>query len=457
MYVMLVFNQSVRLFCTLIIVSVSFQFSISQTVPDNGICLLRNDTIFKLNLCSDGKLNFIPWFIDSTIKDLNAVSFNYQDSFFYGFNQKNANLIRFRPFNNVEDLGRPISKEEELPNEDLIATALAGDEIFVLAASTNSIYAIDIKKRPLSFRTVVKNIAYGLPNGLSFNPLNNKLFLIDQNGTAINIDPENGKQEIIPKNGSFANFPRKKQLSYGKVWFTDKKRCFFLVGLEGQLYELDTEKRIAYFIENTGFVSTKAAFFFGGEPDFIDREILSFKIHPYPHGNEILELEWFENNPENLPVNYYAEKYVPKLNKWIEIGFIPGYASTGQANRYTILDRSPSKGENCYRLRKSYFDKIKYSKVVCTKDEQNKAIIRLSDSFADSESITLHFQHMEGSVIELSVKHYLSDTPFIKKYFNIISSDQSYTLSDRLEVGWNFIVVNSGNKTEYLKVFVKSI
>ena len=429
--------------------------SFAQNIYQNGLCLLRNDTIYNLNLRSDGKLNFIPWFSDRMLEDFTAITFNKSDSFFYAFNQNNANLVRFRPLGQIENIGRAISEDGELPNEDLISATIFENELFVLAASSNSIYAVNLQKKAPTFRTVIKNIAFGLPNGLSFNPLNNKLFLIDQNGTAIYIDPKNGKLETLAKNGGFANFPRKKQLSYGKIWFTDEKRCFFLVGLEGQLYELDTENRIAYFVDNTGFVSTKGAFFCGAEPLFIEKELLSLKIQPYPHGKESLELEWFEKKTDSSAVNYYTEKFSTRLNKWVEIGFIPGYAATAQSNRYTTLDRSPEKVENCYRLRKAYFDKIVYSKVVCTKDaENNTLIIKLSGIIFENGKVLIHFKNMQGIEVDLKINNNLGGNTLLQKHFKLSDDDQVYQISEKLTGGWNFISIFAGGKTQHLKFFI---
>jgi len=438
---------------------------LAQIEENKAFLLLKNDTIFQLNSCGDGSLNFIPVFKAPYLDSIGALSFCAADGYFYGLRFDNAQLVRFEANGRYENLGGVISTDSlPLPNEDLTSAIIHNGELFVLAYSTNSIYAIDLQKRPLTYRTVVKNIGFSIPNTLTYNPLSDRLYILNQAGAPIHIHPKTGSLELPPKNGGFANLPRKKLLSYGKLWFTASGRCFLLAGVEGSFYELDTEKRIAYYIANLGFNSPKDAVAWTGMPDvsFIQPELLGLRIQPYQHGGGFLELEWHEKNSSGGQVAYYyTERFDTKTMLWEEIAYIPGYEPTQQSNRYTTLDRAALAGRNCYRLRIQYNGGfLRYSQVVCYeyKKSDSAAELRLSLPIVDMHSTAVLLQALafEGKKLDLRLCHLVNKKCYWQKMINICSADQSIEILMPEASGWYELQAIVDGKLHRLKLFKTS-
>ena len=334
------------IFCLLLGFSLSAQQDREEYA--DGLLLLRSDSIFSLNYRSDGKLDFIPVFSATYLDSIGALAYDARDNYYYGIRFDNAHLVKFQLNGRYEDLGIPIdSSGKKLPNEDLTSAVIHDRKLYVLSYSTNSIYVIDLDSR--KFKLLTANIPFALPNSLAWHPISEKLYILDQNAFPVVISPKTG---IIEKNyytGAFANLPRKKLLSYGKLWFGNDGRCFLLAGQEGILYELDTEKRNAYYIADLNFNSPKDALPHSAikSPVFIGNEILALKIQEYTHMKDYLELEWQERNDKAEVAYYYCEKFNPETSAWEQIGSVAGYPANTQSNRYTQLDRAPRKKKNC--------------------------------------------------------------------------------------------------------------
>jgi hypothetical protein len=261
--------------------------------------------------------------------------------------------------------------------------------MFVMAYSTNSIYAVDLRSKTLRFKVIVENIGFSLPNTLSYNPLTDKLYILDQNFAPISINPRNGVLELPKKNSGFQNFPKRQLLSYGKLWFDKSGRCFLLSGIEGLLYELDTENRIAYSISKTGFNSPKDAVFIGQKmPNFLNREILNLKVQNNPLNPSNIEIEWYENNSMATVFNYYTERLNPTTKSWEVLNVVPGYAQNQQSNRYLTLDRNPF-AESCYRLKiEKNIGSFSFSEEVCLfKNESKLKALWLSKTIVEQEDL----------------------------------------------------------------------
>jgi hypothetical protein len=275
------------------------------------------------------------------------------------------------------------------------------------------------------------------------------------------ISPKTG---IIEKNyytGAFANLPRKKLLSYGKLWFGNDGRCFLLAGQEGILYELDTEKRIAYYIADLNFNSPKDALPHSAlkSPEFIGNEMLALKIQVYPHMMDYLELEWYERNDKAEVAYYYCEKFNPETSAWEQIGSVAGYQANTQSNRYTQLDRAPRKGENCYRLRIEYLGGfIAYSPQVCFDKRQTvytKAQkISLSHSIVPYNSGGTYLHLINYKQRKIRVELYQKGNNKLIKCFELLptADDQSLWL-DLERTGWYEIRVIDSMGTQSLKLF----
>jgi hypothetical protein len=449
--------SSLTIFLLFISANAFAQFAGQSGNPD-GLMLLRNDTIFQLNYRSDGFLEFIPKFKAPYLDSIGALSFWEEDSNYYGIRYDNAHIVRFQENGRYEDLGKASdSLEKDLPNDDLSSAVIHKNELFVLAYSTNSIYAINLEKRPLEFRVLTKNIGFSLPNTLAYNPRSEKLYILDQNGSPIEIDPKTGAVELPLVKGTFLNFPRKKLLSYGKLWFSIDGRCFLLAGQEGTLYELDTEKRIAFIIANIGFNSPKDAVAGTGliVPDFIQKDLLNLKVQPYPHMSDILELEWLERNDNKEIAYYYTERFNPNTQIWEEIAFIPGYASTKQANRYTTMDRMPHPVQNCYRLRiveeRGY---LRYSQVVCY-DKNKSTQLKLSLPIVDfnSNQSLLHVIGFSGKKLDIKLYHPCTNEQCWTKNVEIQSEDQSIQIPLPDMGGWFELRIFEGAEMYRLKIF----
>jgi hypothetical protein len=272
------------------------------------------------------------------------------------------------------------------------------------------------------------------------------------------ISPKTG---IIEKNyytGAFANLPRKKLLSYGKLWFGNDGRCFLLAGQEGILYELDTEKRFAYYIADLNFNSPKDAVPHAAlsSPQFIAKELLSLKVQPYQHQSDYLELEWYERNDKAEVAYYYTEKYNPEKLLWEQVAQVPGYAINTQSNRYTYLDRMPRQDENCYRLRIEFPEGfVAYSREVCfdKKSEKTNPKIRLSNSLVSDENGSfLHLIGYHGKKISVEIFHCASKQKTIS--LELLPEGDDYSTWLRLEkAGWYEIRIINGKDIQRLKVF----
>ena len=443
------------LFCLLFSIKLLAQQYREQN-PE-GLLILRSDSIFSLNYRSDGVLDFTPLYSAPYLDSVGALAFDPSDGFYYGFRYDNAHLVRFRLNERYEDLGIPTdSSGKNIPNEDLTSAVIHNKKLYVLAYSNNSIYEVDLGTK--LFKLTIANIPFSLPNTLAWHPKIERLYILDQNAAPRIINPQNGllEKEFIP--GSFANLPRKKLLSYGKLWFGTDGRCFLLAGQEGVLYELDTEKKQAYFVANTNFNSPKDALPHSAlqSPEFIGKEIVSLKVQPYQHLNDYLELEWFERNDKAEVAYYYTEKYNPEKLLWEQVAQVPGYAANTLSNRYTYLDRMPRQNENCYRLRLEFPEGfVGYSREVCfdKKSEKTNPKIRLSNSLVSDENGSfLHLIGYHGKKISVEIFHCASKQKTIS--LELLPQVDDYSTWLRLEkAGWYEIRIINGKDIQRLKVF----
>ena len=422
-------------------------FSSSAQIPD-GILLLKADTLYQLSHQFNGNLRFIPVLKNSVLDSIGALSFHEKVDCLFGINYHNAHFIKIYQDGRSEDLGLPVDGENNsLPNDDLTSAIIVGDEMFVLAYSTNSIYAVDLISKPLRFRVVVKNIGFSLPNTLSYNPLTDKLYILDQNYAPISINPRNGLLELPKKNSGFQNFPKRQLLSYGKLWFDKSGRCFLLSGIEGLLYELDTENRVAYSISKIGFNSPKDAVFIGQKmPHFLNKEILNLKVQANPFNPTNVEIEWYENNSVASVFNYYTERLNPSTKSWEVISEVPGYAQNQQSNRYLTLDRNPFPGNSCYRLKiEKNIGSFSFSEMVCLNVSKSKDLW-LSKSVVDCDEL-----ENELRLINFSGRIDIYATNLITNEKNLINSemvysdDQSITFQTPQKIGpYEILIWNNG-------------
>jgi hypothetical protein len=445
----------ISLFCLLLCLNLNAQ-QYREQFPE-GLLLLRSDSIFALNYRSDGVLDFVPFYSAPYLDSIGALAYDSRDNFYYGIRYDNAHLVKFHLNGRYEDLGIPTdSSGKKLPNEDLTSAVIHARKLYVLSYSTNSIYVIDLDSR--KFKLLIANIPFALPNSLAWHPVSEKLYILDQNAFPIVISPKTG---IIEKNyytGAFANLPRKKLLSYGKLWFGNDGRCFLLAGQEGILYELDTEKRFAYYIADLNFNSPKDAVPHAAlsSPQFIAKELLSLKVQPYQHQSDYLELEWYERNDKAEVAYYYTEKYNPEKLLWEQVAQVPGYAINTQSNRYTYLDRMPRQDENCYRLRTEFPEGfVAYSREVCfdKKSEKTNPKIRLSNSLVSDENGSfLHLIGYHGKKISVEIFHCASKQKTIS--LDLLPQGDDYSTWLRLEkAGWYEIRIINGKDIQRLKVF----
>ena len=443
------------IFCLLLGFSLSAQQDREEQA--DGLLLLRSDSIFSLNYRSDGKLDFIPVYSAPYLDSIGALAYDVRDNYYYGIRFDNAHLIKFQLNGRYEDLGSATdSSGNKLPNEDLTSAVIQARKLYVLSYSTNSIYEIDLDTR--KFRLLIGNIGFSLPNTLAWHPVLERLYILNQNGSPMIIHPKTGALEKNLYAGAFANLPRKKLLSYGKLWFGNDGRCFLLAGQEGILYELDTEKKQAYFISNINFNSPKDAVPHAAlsSPQFIAKELLSLKVQPYQHQSDYLELEWYERNDKAEVAYYYTEKYNPEKLLWEQVAQVPGYATNTQSNRYTYLDRMPRQDENCYRLRIEFPEGyVTYSREVCfdKKSEKTNPKIRLSNSLVSDENGSfLHLIGYHGKKISVEIFHCASKQKTIS--LELLPQGDDYSTWLRLEkAGWYEIRIINGKDIQRLKVF----
>ena len=440
-----------------------------ENCPD-GLFLLKDDTIFTLNIRLDGSMHFIPYIQDKRLDSIGAIAMHEGD--YYGINYYNAHVIKIpkegllgdytqRKF---KDLGQPINeKGDSLPNFDLTSAVIVDHEMFVLSYSTNSIYGIDLKSKPLRYRIVRLGIPFALPNTLAYHPIEKRLYILEQTGKPIMIKVENGDMEV-DKN-TFTNFPRRPMISYGKLWFGRDGRCFLLVGLEGTLYELDTKKLVAYRIRELGFKSTKDAFYCLDMdiPAFFEPNILDIWVHLAQDGHS-LELEWHEGNSSEPIKFFHSERFNPKTKDWEPLSFIPGYTGTipEQALRSNALDRIPQKGENCYRLRIEYYNGAqRFSRTVCVDYPIREKVFK-QPTFRLSPGLLS--QRGMGAMLQLSgAKNQMVNVSVYRVWDGVLSWSQSFrALADDYSIklplpnmeGWYAVRVACGAEHQWFKVFL---
>jgi hypothetical protein len=443
------------LFCLLLCLNLHAQHYREQ-IPE-GLLLLRSDSIFALNYRSDGVLDFVPFYKAPYLDSVGALAFDPSDDFYYGIRYDNAHLVRFKLNGRYEDMGiARDSSGKEIPNEDLTSAVIQNRKLYLLSYSTNSIFELDLDTK--KYRLLTANIPFSLPNTLAWHPKLERLYILNQNGSPLIINPKTGVLEKELYGGSFANLPRKKLLSYGKLWFGTDGRCFLLAGQEGVLYELDTEKKQAYFISNINFNSPKDAVAHAAlsSPQFIAKELLSLKVQPYQHQSDYLELEWYERNDKAEVAYYYTEKYNPEKLLWEQVAQVPGYAANTLSNRYTYLDRMPRQDENCYRLRIEYPEGfVAYSREVCfdKNSEKSNPKIRLSNSLVSDENGTfLHLIGYDGKKISVEIFHSASKQKTMS--LELLPQGDDYSTWLRLEnAGWYEIRIIDGKDIQRLKVF----
>jgi hypothetical protein len=431
--------------CFLVYV-LSSGISSSAQIPD-GILLLKSDTLFQLSHQSNGNLRFIPVLKKPVLDSIGALSFYEKEACLYGINYHNAHFIKICQDGRSEDLGLPIDGESKpLPNDDLTSAVVVGNEMFVLAYSTNSIYAVDLRSKPLRFKVIVNNIGFSLPNTLAYNPLTDKLYILDQNYAPISINLRNGVLELPKKNSGFQNFPKRQLLSYGKLWFDKSGRCFLLSGIEGLLYELDTENRIAYSISKTEFNSPKDAVFIGQKmPHFLNREILNLKVQNNPFNPSNVEIEWYENNGMATVFNYYTERLNPTTKSWEVINVVPGYAQNQQSNRYLTLDRNPF-AESCYRLKiEKNIGSFSFSELVCLNKDSTKNLW-LSKSVVDCDELENELRLIKfNGRIDIYATHLVTEEKNLISSENVYSDDQSITFKIPQRTGpYEILIWNDG-------------
>ncbi len=430
----------------------------AQTHP--GIEILRNDSIFILNSKSDGQLDFIFKFKAGYLDSIGAIAYNNSDGSYYGIRYNDAHLIRFRPDRFVEDLGTSIdSSGKLLPNEDLTSAVIHDNYMFVLSYSTNSIYKIDLNSGDLSYSILTSNIGFNIPNTIAYNPVADRIYLLDQQYVPISIDPVTGEVNRPYKSKPFNNIPKRQLLSYGKLWFSNNGRCFLLAGQEGIIYELDTENLNAYFIAQIGFNSSKDAIPHDNLsiPYFLGKELLNLKIQKYKHNDQFLELEWRERNDKNPVSYYYTQRLNLQSNQWEEIGYIPGYPSNNQANRYTYLDRNPTFGDYCYRLLIIYFGGyVRYSQSVCyNENSQNTQKLSFSHSIIDynEDEVLVHLLEYKNKKTQIIVRNLISNKIILDSELTPKSVDYSFTLKLGSSNGWHEISIIEGKNIEKIRIF----
>jgi hypothetical protein len=432
--------------------------------------LLRDDTIFSLNIRLDGSMQFIPWVGDKRLDSIAAMAMHEGD--YYGINYTNAHVIKMpkegflgdyaqRKF---EDLGHPINeKGDSLPNFDLTSAVIVDHEMFILSYSTNSIYGIDLKSKPLRYRIVRLGIPFALPNTLSYHPTEKKLYVLEQTGRPIMINIESGEIEV--DRNTFTNFPRRPMIASGKLWFGRDGRCFLLAGRQGTLYELDTKKMVAYQIRDLGFNSTKDAFYCldMDVPAFLEPNVLDIWAHLSQDGHS-LELEWHEGNSDEPIKFYHSERLNPKTGEWEPLSFIPGYTGVvlEQVLRYNALDRIPKNGENCYRLRIEYYGGVqRFSRTVCV-DYPIKTKVFKKPTFRLSPELLS--QRGMGTMLQLSgAKNQLVNVTVYRVWDGVLSWSQSFrALADDYSIklplpnmeGWYAVRVACGAAHQWFKVFL---
>lgn len=416
----------------------------------DAIILIKSDSLYQLNYKVNGELDFIFRFQNHFLDSVGALAFNNEDGFYYGFRFDNGNIIRFDEDGKFENLGTPNAADSLSPN-NLTSALIHQGTIYVLSYLNNSIYCVDLEKSPLAFRRLTKNLGISIPNSIAYHPLRQKLFTLDQFGIPIFIDPISGRVERDIKS-TFANFPRKKLINYGKIWFANDGRCFLLAGQEGILYELDTENLVAYYIAELGFNSPKDAVSHNSisSPKFIHKEILSMRVNPSKYFNTNLELEWHERNDQTSVFYYFTERFNSDKEIWEEIAFVPGYTSNTQSNRYTTLDRNPLKTENCYRLRIEYQGGyIRYSQSVCYEVNASKLKkLYLSNTVIDynSNETMLHIKGFKNKNLQISVRPLYKKETLALSYIYPNSDDYGHILKLPEQGGWYEIrVIEAAN------------
>lgn len=428
--------------------------------------LLRNDTVFALNIGNDGALQFIPQYINKELDSVGALAMSEGD--WYGIKFTNAHIVKISPDSSgkgiFEDLGMAYNeKGDSLPNHDLTSAIVVDHEMYVLSYSTNSIYGIDLKSKPLRFREVRLGMPFALPNTLAYHPIEKRLYILEQSGRPITIEPEKGDMDIAK--AAFANFPRRPLISYGKLWFGRDGRCFLLTGITGTLYELDTKKMVAYRIRTLGFNSTKDAVYCPDMniPAFLEPDLLEIWVHGGPN-HQSLELEWEEGNSFDAVKFFHSERLNRATGNWEPLSYVPGYTGTipEQALHYNALDRNPQEGENCYRLRIEYYNGAqRFSRTVCMdyshpKKEFKKPTFRLSPELLSQRGLgsLLQISGAQNKLVKINI-YRIWDGVLCGNY-NITPMVDDYALTLPLPnmEGWYALRVACGAEHQWFKVFL---
>jgi hypothetical protein len=445
-----------RPFFSLFLILLSWQLS-AQDCP-TGFYLLRSDTIFELSKKRNGQPNFVPYYQADFLDSIGALAYHSEENYWYAVSQLHGDIMRFQTNGRIENLGRPKHEErgDWMPNEGLISAVIWGDELYILNAPTSSILAVDLSKKPLTYKNLA-TFNHSLPNSLSFDPNTKQLLLFHQNGGSIYFDPKTGISTI--DNKKYKGFKRRSFLAYGKLWFDAEGQAFMLHGNQGELVHIDLEEKVVYEIAATGFVSTKDAVqcFASKAATPFPQDLLRMSVAPYSNRHS-LQLEWMQGR------NHKVEHYEMQANRsdgqgWVKVRGLDAFNAYQQSGRYAALDRYPKTGEHCYRLRIDYQGgHSRYSSSVCMNwpDSLQGSQWLLSPQFISEEWPYLELQttELEGDLIQLRLYDLLNGQLILEKAFYPKGEDQGFLLALPARQGWHRVELISGDQIEQFSVYL---
>jgi subtilisin family serine protease len=131
---------------------------------------------------------------------------------------------------------------------------------------------------------------------------------------------------------------------------------------------------------------------------------------------------------------FSVERKTPLDERWIEVGFVPGFGTTTEKKSYTFTDINLSMGSYSYRLKQIDFDgTIEYSNEVLA-EVGAPTNFALMQNFPNpfNPSTTIEFSIPEISNVSVEV-------------YNVIGEQVSSLVNQTLEAGYHRINFNAGN------------
>lgn len=363
-------------------------------LKENQLCILTKQF--------DGKFWFQP-ILEPFSFQVSAIGLHAQEGLMYILNKDNGHILKLGKLGNLEDLGLPKSKMDEVfPYKGLTVGELARDYFFVYNQEDKNLYKIDLKT--FYFEKVLQFVGEDFTN-ISFDAQTEELLCIDAANKLLKIQIYS-KEVKIEK--GLVQLPSGRA-GMGSIWSTVDGRWFVGRMQNAQIYEVNlTNNQISQITTNPRqTVEDGTSCPYAEAPSFLDKELLKLYTEPYVD-ERLTWIKWSDRG--GLDIDHYELEKSTGGHFWELLARKPS-ASNGlsRMNPYSGLDKSPSSKLNYYRLKQVFkYGSQQYSQTILKAKDTTvwqEPFISISPNILFKQSSTsLLCNGLEGEELILTIK-----------------------------------------------------